>query len=99
MRRFATGTVIAATALALALIACCHPAAAAESAPPVTTQASNPLLNPPVSDGYRLQVAIALRVINISGIDEVAQRFISIDSAIMRNMGVDSVTANHPWRE
>ncbi len=35
----------------------------------------NPLLNPPVSDGYRLPVAIAIRVINLSDIDEVAQRF------------------------
>ncbi len=75
MRRFVRGTAIAATVLTLALIARCHPAAAAESAPPLITEAANPLLNPPVSDGYRLQVSIALRVINISGIDEVAQRF------------------------
>ncbi|MGC1344012.1 MAG: hypothetical protein WA854_16895 [Candidatus Binataceae bacterium] len=74
MRRFATGPAIAAMALAIGLIVRCHSIAAADSAP-IAAEAANPLLNPPVSDGYRLRVEIALRVINLSEIDEVTQRF------------------------
>lgn len=66
---------MAAMALAMGLLMRCHPVAVADSAPPAVARVTNSLLNPPVSDGYRLQVAIALRVINISGIDEVTQRF------------------------
>ena len=34
-----------------------------------------PLLNPPTIDGGRIPVSVAFRIINISGIDEVAQHF------------------------
>ncbi len=37
--------------------------------------ASNSLLSPPNADGKRIPIAIALRIINISDIDEVTQRF------------------------
>jgi Neurotransmitter-gated ion-channel ligand binding domain/Neurotransmitter-gated ion-channel transmembrane region len=59
----------------MGLLVCCSSGAAATSAPPVVAEAANPLLNPPISDGERLPVAIALRVINVSDIDEVSQRF------------------------
>jgi Neurotransmitter-gated ion-channel ligand binding domain/Neurotransmitter-gated ion-channel transmembrane region len=36
---------------------------------------TNPLLSPPNSDGERIPVGIAMRIINVSDIDEVAQRF------------------------
>jgi hypothetical protein len=81
MRSFAAARAMAAIMVALGLLVRCHSIAAASSAPPpsstrsVVAEAANPLLNPPVSDGYRLPVAIAMRVINISDIDEVTQRF------------------------
>lgn len=74
MKRLAAGPAIAAIALAM-ILACCHSIAVADSAAPVVAEAANPLLNPPISDGFRLPVAIALRVINLSEIDEVTQRF------------------------
>ncbi len=75
MRRFPTGHTIAAIAIAMGLLFRCHSVAAASSAPAPVADAVNPLLNPPLSDGSRLSVAIAMRVINISDIDEVSQRF------------------------
>lgn len=61
-------------ALAAVIVACVLRgfALAASAAASLTT---NSLLDPPVSDGERIPVAIAMRVINVSDIDEVAQRF------------------------
>lgn len=74
MRRVFAACPIAAVLIALGLLIDC-PRAAASSPPSAESESVNPLLNPPVSDGYRLPVAIAMRVINISDIDEVSQRF------------------------
>jgi len=54
----------------IAALLCAGAARAATGAP-----AANSLLSPPNSDGKRIPIAIAMRVINISDIDEVAQRF------------------------
>ncbi len=62
-------------ALATGLLVCARSVTAAGSAPLTVANEVDPLLNPPVSDGDKLPVAIAMRVINISDIDEVAQRF------------------------
>lgn len=75
MRRFRWARAIAAMAVGMGSLVCCNSVAAAGSGGAGVTEAANPLLNPPVSDGYRLPVAIAMRVINISDIDEVMQRF------------------------
>jgi hypothetical protein len=56
--------------LAVALAAAAPLRAAAADAPPIA-----PLLNPPNVDGERIPVSVAFRIINISGIDEVAQHF------------------------
>lgn len=50
---------------------------AAESAAPagITMPEVDPLLTPPNEDGERIPVQIALRIINLSDIDEVTQRF------------------------
>jgi Neurotransmitter-gated ion-channel ligand binding domain/Neurotransmitter-gated ion-channel transmembrane region len=45
------------------------------SADSVEAPATNRLLNPPNVDGRRVPIAIALRILNISDIDEVTQRF------------------------
>jgi len=45
-------------------------AAGADASPPIA-----PLLSPPTVDGGRIPVSVAFRIINISGIDEVAQHF------------------------
>jgi hypothetical protein len=74
MTSFSVGRAIAGSLVAIALLVYCH-CAAASSAPPEVENALNPLLNPPVSDGDRLPVAIQMRVINISDIDEVTQRY------------------------
>src|SRR5579863_3866252 len=76
----AAGRAIGAIAVTLALLIGCDLAVASPAPPPANTAtaataALNPLLNPPVSDGYRLPVAIAMRVINVSDIGEVSQRF------------------------
>ncbi len=55
-------------AMAIAILCQCDPAGAAMPAP-------NSLLSPPTSDGRRIPIALAMRVINISDIDEVSQRF------------------------
>ena len=65
-RALARGIVLAA-ALAVAAPLC----AGAEASLPVPA----PLLNPPSVDGERIPVAVAFRIINISGIDEVGQDF------------------------
>jgi hypothetical protein len=71
---------IALMAMAIALLGCGSIALAGSapplaSAPSAAAAAANPLLNPPVSDDYRMPVAIAMRVINVSDVDEVGQRF------------------------
>jgi Neurotransmitter-gated ion-channel ligand binding domain/Neurotransmitter-gated ion-channel transmembrane region len=75
LRRNAATRTLAAIAIAVAVLCTCDPARAdpaqAEPAAPV----ANSLLDPPISDGERIPVAIAMRIINISDIDEVAQRF------------------------
>jgi hypothetical protein len=75
MRRFTSGYAIAAIAFAIGCTVCSRSVAAATPAPSVDGVADNPLLDPPTSDGNRLPVSIAMRVINISDIDEVSQRF------------------------
>lgn len=80
MRSTGAERAIALTVIAIALL-CWGSIARAGSIPPTpsgpsaVTEAANPLLNPPVSDGYRLPVGIAMRVINLSDVDEVGQRF------------------------
>jgi hypothetical protein len=76
MRSFVAGHATAGIAIAIALLSCCHSLAIAEGSPPLAVEKEvNPLLNPPVSDGSSLPVTIAMRVINVSDIDEVGQRF------------------------
>jgi hypothetical protein len=75
MRRVPTRRAIAAMAVAMGLLVYCHSTAAAASSAPLGAAEVNPLLNPPVAEDSRLPVAVAMRVINLSDIDEVAQRF------------------------
>jgi hypothetical protein len=75
MRSFSGWGALAAIAVGIGLLVCCCRSAAASSAPAGVEDGVNPLLNPPVTDGNRLPVAIQMRVINISDIDEVTQRF------------------------
>jgi hypothetical protein len=75
MRCFSAARALAVTLLATGLLFACRSLAAASPAPPIAVAGVNPLLNPPITDGHLLPVAIALRVINISDIDEVTQHF------------------------
>ncbi|MGC1399770.1 hypothetical protein, partial [Candidatus Binatus sp.] len=67
----ATGVI----AIAIVLVCSSGRVRAASTSALDSTPAVNSLLSPPNSDGNRIPVAIALRVINISDIDEVRQRF------------------------
>jgi len=75
MRGFSAERAVAAIALAIGLLFGGRLVAMATPAPAVSAEAINPLLNPPVTDGHLLPVEIALRVMNISDIDEVTQHF------------------------
>jgi hypothetical protein len=103
MRRFQTTRSIAAIAVAVGmLLACCHPVRAASSGAPPSgvSDAANPLLNPPVTDGLRLPVAIAMRVTNISSIDEVTQRFRMVGYLISQWKDPRlSFTPRAPWEK
>jgi hypothetical protein len=67
----ATGVI----AIAIVLVCSSGRVRAASTSALDSTPAVNSLLSPPNSDGNRIPVAIALRVINISDVDEVRQRF------------------------
>ncbi|HTY55623.1 MAG TPA: hypothetical protein VMB26_10505 [Candidatus Binataceae bacterium] len=54
---------------------CAFAASPSASQSPVAMLKDNPLLTPPIHDGEKVPVQIALRVVNLSDIDEVAQRF------------------------
>ena len=53
----------------------CADAANSTSQPGITMPDLNPFLTPPGPDGAKIPVQIALQVINLSDIDEVAERF------------------------
>lgn len=84
MKSFPAVHALAAMVIVVALLVHCKPATGAASAAPAVAEAVNPLLNPPVNDGHRLPVAIAMRVINISDIDEVTQRFKMVGYLVAR---------------
>ena len=67
MWRRSAGAVLLAALLAAAVA---ERATTVDAAVPVA-----PLLNPPNVDGERIPVSVAFRILNISGIDEVAQHF------------------------
>ncbi|MGO9058247.1 MAG: hypothetical protein ACLQU2_12820 [Candidatus Binataceae bacterium] len=74
-RKNAAIVTVGVVASVIALLCLCDCVRAAIWSAPAAVPAADSLLNPPNSDGQRIPVAIAMRVINISDIDEVTQRF------------------------
>jgi hypothetical protein len=66
---------LAACAAAVFIHLSCAEAADASAQTDVTVPKVNPLLLPPSRNGAKIPVEIALRVVNLSNIDEVEQRF------------------------
>jgi hypothetical protein len=75
LRRNAAVAATGVVAMLIVMLGSCDRACAASLSASASMSAADSLLNPPISDGKRITVAVALQILNISDIDEVRHRF------------------------